>query len=283
MHTLLVRSEGAWVPGGDDTATPNGPSECLLFDFVYDLQLMALAILTKTYLLFACQLIRCCSLRIVPEFDNEYHDWLINKLEADRVAEFQKTMDPENMKPFDKEFLNWFQVSPEVTRDPNLKLDHLDSDLVLAFPSLFPLLSDSHHYPNYHEDTVRFAESNDVFLQTFFPALDKMSKLGVDVHLQSPGSGCACGSGGTSNSNYATAESEYEHLVEEIKDIGSALALAEEELEAKQYKRKDEISLVTTPLHVAGSRSGKSVKRSGKSVKKTNTGLRGESSYAETE
>ena len=25
--------EGAWVPGGDDTATPNGPTECLLFDF----------------------------------------------------------------------------------------------------------------------------------------------------------------------------------------------------------------------------------------------------------
>ena len=22
--------EGAWVPGGDDAATPNGPSECLL-------------------------------------------------------------------------------------------------------------------------------------------------------------------------------------------------------------------------------------------------------------
>ena len=179
-------------------------------------------------------------------------------------------MVPRKMKPFDKEFLNWFQVS-QVPGHPNLKLDHLDSDLAVAFPSL------SHsHYPNYHEDTLRFAVSNDAFLQTFFPALDKMSKLGVDVHLQSPGSGCACGSGGTSNSNFATAESEYEHLVEEIKDIGSALALAEEELEAKQYKRRDEISLVTTPLHVAGSRSGKS-------AKKANTGLRGESSYAETE
>ena len=245
---------------------------------------MALAILTKTYLLFACQLIRCCSSRIVPEFDNEYHEWLINDLEADRVREFQESMDPKNMKPFDKEFLNWFQVS-QVPGHPNLKLDHLDSDLVLAFPSL------SHsYYPNYREDTLRFAASNDVFLQTFFPALDKMSKLGVNVHLQSPGSGCACGSGGISNSNFAADGSEYEHLVEEIKDIGSALALAEEELEAKQYNRKDEISLVTTPLHVAGSRSGKSVKKrhgshSGKSAKKTNTntGLRGESSYAETE
>jgi len=177
---------------------------------------------------------------------------------------------PGNMKPFDKEFLNWFQVS-QVPGHPNLKLDHLDSDLVLAFPS------QAHsYYPNYREDTLRFADSNDAFLQTFFPALDKMSKLGVDVDLQSPGSGCACGSGGTSNSNFAADGSEYEHLVEEIKDIGSALALAEEELEAKQYNRKDEISLVTTPLHVAGSRSGKS-------VKKTNTGLRGESSYAETE
>ena len=247
------------------------------FDFAYDLQLVALVILSKTYLLFACQLIRCCSLRIVPELDNEYHDWLINKLEADNASEFQPGMVPRNMKPFDKEFLNWFQVS-QVPGNPNLKLDHLDSDLVLAFPSLFPLLSDSHHYPNYHEDTVKFAESNDVFLQTFFPALDKMSKLGVGFHLQSPGSGCACGSGGISNSNFATDGSEYEHLVEEIKDIGSALALAEEELEAKQYKRRDEISLVTTPLHVTGSRSGKSVKKTN-----TNTGLRGESSYAETE
>ena len=177
-------------------------------------------------------------------------------------------MTPRNMKPFDKEFPNWFQVS-QVPDNPNLKLDHLDSDLSIAFDNYSG-------YPNYREDTLQFAESNDVFLQTFFPALDKMSKLGVDVHLQSPGSGCGCGSGGTSNSNYATAESEYEHLVEEIKDIGSALALAEEELEAKQYKRRDEISLVTTPLHVAGSRSGKS-------AKKANTGLRGESSYAETE
>ena len=42
---------GPWVPGGDDAATSNGPSECLLFDFAYDLQLVALAILTKTYLL----------------------------------------------------------------------------------------------------------------------------------------------------------------------------------------------------------------------------------------
>ena len=211
------------------------------------------------------------ALSYLTEFDNEYHHWLINDLEADNVSEFMPRTDPENIEPFDEDFLNWFQVSPEVTGDSDLKLDHLDSDLVLAFPS------QAHsYYPNYHEDTVKFAESNDVFLQTFFPALDKMSKLGVDVHLQSPGSGCACGSGGISNSNFATDGSEYEHLVEEIKDIGSALALAEEELEAKQYKRKDEISLVTTPLHVAGSRSGKS-------AKKANTGLRGESSYAETE
>ena len=31
---------GPWVPGGDDAATPNGPSEYLLFDFartmIYD-------------------------------------------------------------------------------------------------------------------------------------------------------------------------------------------------------------------------------------------------------
>ena len=178
-------------------------------------------------------------------------------------------MVPRNMKPFDKEFPNWFQVS-QVPGHPNLKLDHLDSDLAIAFPNFSG-------YPDYSMDTLRFADSNDAFLQTFFPALDKMSKLGVNVRLQSPGSGCACGSGGISNSNFAADGSEYEHLVEEIKDIGSALALAEEELEAKQYKRKDEISLVTTPLHVAGSRSGKSVK------KMTNTGLRGESSYAETE
>ena len=222
------------------------------------------------------------ALSYLTEFDNEYHEWLIDILEAHDASNFMPGTTPRNMKPFDKEFPNWFQVS-QVPDNPNLKLDHLDSDLVLAFPSL------SHsYYPNYREDTLRFAASNDVFLQTFFPALDKMSKLGVAVRLQSPGSGCACGSDGISNSNFATDGSEYEHLVEEIKDIGSALALAEEELEAKQYKRKDEISLVTTPLHVAGSRSGKSVKkrhgsRSGKSVKKTNTGLRGESSYAETE
>ena len=53
------------------------------------------------------------------------------------------------MKPFDKEFPNWFQVS-QVPDNPNLKLDHLDSDLSIAFDNYSG-------YPKYREDTLQFA------------------------------------------------------------------------------------------------------------------------------
>ena len=64
------------------------------------------------------------ALSYLTEFDNEYHEWLIDKLEADNASNFMPGTTPRNMKPFDKEFPNWFQVS-QVPDNPNLKLDHL--------------------------------------------------------------------------------------------------------------------------------------------------------------
>ena len=72
-------------------------------------------------------------------------------------------------------------------QDPSSPRSHLDSDIVLAFPS-----EDTSTYPNFYLFTQMFADDNSFFLQTFLLALDKLSKLGVMVTLQPPGDCDAC-------------------------------------------------------------------------------------------
>ena len=51
----------------------------------------------------------------------------VNKLDARSVSEFMPGLVPRDIAPFNKDFLNWFQVN-----QTEIKLDHLDSDLAIA-------------------------------------------------------------------------------------------------------------------------------------------------------
>ena len=104
-------------------------------------------------------------------FDNTYHDFLINKIIENDAYSFDV-----NVYPFTDPsgiFPSWFRVMP-----PGGALDHLDTDIALAFPSL-----NTSVHPSFHLHSIDFANSNDHFLKMFFLALQKMSKLGVKVEL----------------------------------------------------------------------------------------------------
>ena len=67
-----------------------------------------------------------------PIFNNEYHDFLVNKLDARSVSEFMPGLVPRDIAPFNEDFLNWFQVN-----QTEIKLDHLDSDVSRELSLLF--------------------------------------------------------------------------------------------------------------------------------------------------
>ena len=98
-------------------------------------------------------------------FDNSYHDFLINTVVENDANSFSA-----NIAPFDIEFPNWF-------RDVDAGINHLDTDLALAFPNL-----DTSH-PNFSAFTNSFADDNNHFMNTFFVALEKMGRLGVQAEL----------------------------------------------------------------------------------------------------
>ena len=62
-------------------------------------------------------------------FDNAYHDFLINTVVEDNANNFAIGGDPATMVPFTTDFGTWFRD------DPN-GLDHVDTDMALAFPTL---------------------------------------------------------------------------------------------------------------------------------------------------
>ncbi len=71
-------------------------------------------------------------------------------------------------------------VAPDWFRDNVLNnQNHLDTDVVLALDS-------SGAYPDYRTDSIQFAGNNDLFLQNFRAALNKMSRLGVGNALSPP-------------------------------------------------------------------------------------------------
>ena len=103
-----------------------------------------------------------------PIFDNAYHDFLINT-----VVESDANTFAVNVAPFDDPhgiFPSWF-------RDFSADIDHLDTDLALAFPPLNP------SHPDFSAFTTSFANDNSLFLGRFFAALEKMGRLGVRAKL----------------------------------------------------------------------------------------------------
>jgi catalase (peroxidase I) len=113
-----------------------------------------------------------------PVFDNGYHKFLIDSIPASTVGEFAATQ-----FPFDQTFPTWFRAN--VT-----DLNYLDTDIVLGFPSQNTLV-----HPHYDTFSREFAGSNTEFIDSFMAALDKMSKLGVDLPLlPASNASSSCGS-----------------------------------------------------------------------------------------
>jgi hypothetical protein len=126
-----------------------------------------------------------------PVFDNAYHDFLVNSIVANDIPTFaaETLVNPfVNTEPFKDVFHNWFLTGsnrPNLPQFPHDDLNHLDTDIVLAFP---PLSTTAH--PDYSVHTHQFAGNNTHFLSTFFNALHKMSTLGVNTSLLSPATEC---------------------------------------------------------------------------------------------
>ena len=118
-----------------------------------------------------------------PVFDNAYHDFLVNSIVANDIPTFAANTDP-----FTKDLGSWFLTGserPTLPPFPHDDINHLDTDIVLAFP---PLSTTAH--PDYSVHTHQFAGNNTHFLNTFFNALHKMSTLGVNTSLLSPATEC---------------------------------------------------------------------------------------------
>jgi hypothetical protein len=120
-----------------------------------------------------------------PVFDNAYHDFLVNSIVANDIPTFAA-----NTEPFKDVFFNWLLTGSNKdhpTLPPFLPedLNHLDTDIVLAFP---PQSTTTH--PDYSVHTHQLASNNTHFLSTFFNALHKVSLLGVNTSLLSPATEC---------------------------------------------------------------------------------------------
>ena len=209
-----------------------------------------------------------------PVFDNTYHDFLITKIIENDAFSFDI-----NVHPFTDPsgiFPSWFRVMP-----PGGGLDHLDTDIALAFPSLNTIV-----HPNFHLHSIDFAKSNDYFLKMFFVALQKMSKLGVKVELfpathcepmdcigvQLPTDTDAHFLGGKPTRadllarfftlipnnveiiDFATSEDLPAHeILRLLKELGNSTAFADQATRKIQAGRFDEIIKLTTPVNRKGS------------------------------
>lgn len=198
-----------------------------------------------------------------PVFDNAFFDFLDKKIPTSTAAQFQN-----DIRPFTSRFPDWFRDAP---RDIN----HLDTDLALAFPT-----QNGGIHPDYHSFTVKFSNNNEVFLEAFFRSLGKMSKLGVRVGLSAPGVCDTCtgsqrklddldpeeeedaGDSSEDNEEEGTEseeEDEEQSMVDESEFVSASNDSFIAELEAaaeqakilnaaKQIRREPEITKLTVPL-----------------------------------
>lgn len=172
-----------------------------------------------------------------PVFDNAFHDFLRNTIVENTCNNFAT-----NVAPFTDPagiFPNWFRDIPN-------DLDHLDTDVTLAFPSLNPMV-----HPDYSGFTGAFAADNALFLDEFFQALRKMSTLGVDVTLLSHATVCEDPCGGSDGGSMMEVGSKpltVEFTVELIKKLGRSMAEADKAVGAVQAGRKGEMDDLTKSI-----------------------------------
>lgn len=148
-----------------------------------------------------------------PIFDNEFHNYLKTEIVENSVPAFAG-----NTNNFDVTFPDWFMDNASGG------LNHLDTDVALAFPSMNPTI-----HPDFHTFTAAFAANNGLFLKTFLAAMDKMSRLGVDEILESPGPCTPCDGDG---------EITVDEVLGLVKDLGTADADAEDKLRLQQESRE---------------------------------------------
>jgi len=176
-----------------------------------------------------------------PVFDNSYHEFLINSINATTIEDFAL-----DISPFNIPFPDWFQVK-ETGPAPTFKvlsmLNHLDTDIAMAFPSL-----DETEYPNFHTFTQMYEQNNTLFLRDFFTSLDKMSKLGVDVPLSFPHPCDRCSGDVT--------EITFIQTIDLVRDLGNATAVGESQLNEVQAARQEEIKNATETIAELESVSG---------------------------
>jgi hypothetical protein len=118
-----------------------------------------------------------------PKFGNAFHNFLDNQIVENDAISFST-----NIAIFNSLFPDWFRVNPGPPAGFPMGLNHLDTDVALAFPSL-----DLTRHPDFNGFTANFASSEATFLKQFFLALDKMSKLGVTVDLKAATPCIPCG------------------------------------------------------------------------------------------
>jgi len=151
-----------------------------------------------------------------PVFDNEFFRYIVQETAANDVVTFANNFNP----PFEHDKETWW-------RDDDFNgLNHLDTDMVLAFPP-----HPAGAYPDYSVHSNDFSSDNELFLKSFFKALDKMSKLGVTVPLFPATPDCACGK---------MDESDFKEVLNGIGiDLHPLLeAIGKAEAEAEETKKK---------------------------------------------
>lgn len=159
-----------------------------------------------------------------PVFDNGFHDFLQNTVTANNAVDFAS-----DITPFDQVFPDWL-------RDSVGDINHLDTDIVLAFPS-----QDLSVHPDFHTFTAAFSADNDLFLSKFFEAFQKMAQLGVSDILSTPGPCLPCAGDGTI---------AVQDVISLVSDLGAAKAAADDSL--LQIQKTEEFTsereLASTPL-----------------------------------
>jgi catalase (peroxidase I) len=163
-----------------------------------------------------------------PVFSNSYFGFLENKIIANSTTAFGL-----NPAPFNKLFPTWVQTAPT----NGTKLNYLDTDLVLAFP---PRNASDH--PDYHVHTAAFSNDRTFFLTTFYKAMTKMGKLGVNNTLNVPSSCTAC---------KVNAESVTESVTDKVvDDVSNAVSAAEGTITDAQEVQQEAIINRTTVTQV---------------------------------
>lgn len=174
--SFVTLSQLQWVTSGADYATP---CECLFLCFFTEMFVKTVSTTFFSQSFLVNQLSTSSSYcQSVPSLVMHFMtSWVT------RLSRMMLSPSPPILESFDWDFFSWFRIDP--TRNSPIAINHLDTDIALAFPSL-----DLSVHPHFNGFTSNFASDNSVFLAAFFPALQKMSQLGVDVARLLPATSC---------------------------------------------------------------------------------------------